>query len=94
VSENKDLKTPELLVKKLSEPMVRGWTVAEMVSWCFDRGLDPSEVQSTGGHLCYERLETEDERDKRMTWWKDQEARHERWERETLVRLTEKYGTP
>lgn len=62
-------------------------TVAEMVDWCMQRGLDPEVVKLSGGHVKWESPETDAERARREEYAEKAAARHDQWERETYERL-------
>lgn len=79
------------IVKRMDS--VRDCTVTELVDWCAQRDLDPSDVTVTSTHLKWEGLETVEERDRRLAFWEAQQARHDKWEREQWERLKEKFGT-
>lgn len=85
-------RSPERHLLKRSEPIPKG-TVSELIDWCIHRGVDPNDVQvSGGGHLSWASLESEDERDRRLATWQAADERHEKWEQETWARLSQVYG--
>ena len=70
-----------------------GTSLADLVEWADDKGLDHAGVTLTGScHLIYMDTETDDERDDRIARQALADERREKWERETLSRLREKYG--
>jgi S-adenosylmethionine:diacylglycerol 3-amino-3-carboxypropyl transferase len=71
---------------------VRDVTVDQLVSWCIQRDLDPSVVSITSSHLKFVTPETADEKKRREEWEYQTGQRTEKWERETLARLTAKYA--
>lgn len=74
---------------------VRDHTVAELVDWCVQRNLDPANVKALGNTpLTWTEPRTQEEVDRLAKFQADRAARTEAWERETLARLREKYGTP
>jgi hypothetical protein len=78
---------------KRTDYAAKGFTVADTIDWCMQRGLDPAEVRySGGGHLYYESPETDEERDRRLEFLAKQEASTEKWERAMLEKLKEKYS--
>jgi hypothetical protein len=78
---------------KRSEYLVKGWSMADALDWCFQKGLDPHAVIFTGGgHLHYETPETDEERARRKDFLRQSTERHEKWEREMWETLKVKYG--
>jgi len=71
---------------------VRDCTVSELVDWCVQRNIDPAEVKVTAAHVKWSSLETVEERDNRLAWWEETDARHTKWEFEMWERLKKKYG--
>jgi hypothetical protein len=69
----------EELGKKHRSPdrqIIRRWdrsmsrpTVGQLVLWCVEAGLDLSEVRVTGSEISWEDIETDEERDKRISLW-------------------------
>lgn len=80
------------------EPVIRNrvehfkGSIDELVTWCFQRELDPREVEITGTHLRFQTPETPEEAERRRKYDEDSRRRHEEWERETWRRLQQKYG--
>lgn len=73
---------------------VTNLSVADLLDWCAQHDLSPEQVEVTGTHLKWATPETDEERDRREQHQRAAEERTEKWEREALVRLTEKYGSP
>lgn len=71
----------------------RNATVEEVGIWCIEQQLDPKEVTLAGAvGVRWESPETQAEEERRQTWEKRQAETMEKWERDTLARLKEKYG--
>jgi hypothetical protein len=66
-------------------------TVSELMDWMIGRGLGVDLVMITGTHLKWESPETDQERERRLDWERQQATRTEEWERQTLARLKLKY---
>jgi hypothetical protein len=84
--------SPDRQIMKRSDAIPKNFTAADMVDWCFQRNLDPREVHLTGGHMFWESVETDEEMERRLKFWKERDDRHEAWERDMLAKLKEKYG--
>jgi hypothetical protein len=67
-------------------------SVDELVDWCVQRGLDPSEVAIPSCHLRFEAAQTPAEAERRAQWEEAQRKRTEEWERRTYERLDAKFG--
>jgi hypothetical protein len=78
------------MVKRMDN--VRDCTVSELIDWCVQRDLSPLDATITSAHVKWESPETDAERERREKWVAEHLARTEKWERETLERLKEKYG--
>ena len=91
--ESAELNNPDRRLVKRVEYTIKGHSVADIVDWCVQRGLDPTKVRhSGGGHFEWETLETDEERDRRLKHWREQDERQLKWEREMYAKLKEKYG--
>jgi hypothetical protein len=66
---------------------VHGITVESLVDWCIQRGLDPSEVTLSAGHLKWDSPETDAERERREHYAALADQRRIDWENETIARL-------
>lgn len=71
-----------------------GATLYQLVTWCCQAGLEPTDVKVSGGHLQWFTPETDDEYAARQATLQAAAERAEAWERATLARLVEKYGAP
>lgn len=61
-------------------------TVAQMVEWCEEHGLDPAQVRICGGfNFMWTELETEAEMDARMKRTRAAEERHIQWLRQQVL---------
>jgi len=80
----------EKMVERFND--VRDCTVSELVDWCVQRNVNPSEARITSAHVKWQSPQTDEERERYEKWLAEHEARTEKWERETLQRLQEKYG--
>lgn len=78
-------------LRKRFESIPRDATLEDLVDWCLQRGLDPSGVVVTGGHLRWESPLTDDERQARDEYRAKQEQRTLEWELATYERLNEKF---
>jgi hypothetical protein len=84
--------TPGRNILKRSDNIPKDFTISDMIDWCVERDLSPMEVRLTGGgHLFWESLETDEEMERRLRFWKERDDRHEQWEREMLAKLKAKY---
>ena len=70
----------------------RGGTLQALTAWCTAHGLDPADVEVTGGHVQWWSPETDEEYEQRLTHQRAADERTEAWERATYARLTAKYG--
>lgn len=66
-------------------------SVDELVTWCMQRELDPTVVEVTGTHVRFQSPETPEEAQRRAEYTARAERRHQEWERDTYLRLREKY---
>lgn len=57
-------------------------------------GVNPADIKVNWATAVWDRDATDDEIAKRTLAEAAWEARHEKWERETLAKLTAKYGSP
>ncbi len=73
--------------------VVHDLTVSDLVQWCLQRGIDPDTATVTGGHVRWQSPETDAEREQAERYWAEQQARKDRWERETYERLRAKFET-
>lgn len=69
-------------------------SVAALLDFCAQEGLDPAATVVTGGHLQWSTDETDDERHKRETAEAASTERTNEWERKNLARLLAKHGYP
>jgi hypothetical protein len=69
-------------------------SVADLIAFMADvaPGVDLEDVQVNCATVRWSRRATQDELEDRRRVMAAHAARHEQWERETLVRLIEKYG--
>lgn|SRR5262245_39069869 len=67
-------------------------TIAGLLDWAAEHGLDPEIVTITGGHLRWQTPETPEERERREEAERRSDERREAWERAAYRRFADKYG--
>lgn len=70
---------------------VPAMTIGDLVDWCAQRALDPTEVTVTAAYLKWESAETDEERGRRIRAEVAADKRREDWERGMYDRLREKF---
>lgn len=79
------------ITRKRFESIPRDATLEDLVDWVLQRGLRPSDVVVTGGHMRWQTIETDEEQLERERYQADRDRRTLEWERATYERLNEKF---
>lgn len=68
-----------------------GGAVTDLLDWVFQKGLSPTEVRITGGHLKWVSPQTPEEKQRQDEFERERDERTARWEREMFGRLKAKF---
>ena len=83
-------KNRDALIKRMDS--IRDLTVAELLFWCTQHNLDPSDVNISPTHLFWFTPRTEEELAKYDAWIDEAVKREDKWQIDAMFKYAEKFG--
>lgn len=80
----------DALIKRMDS--IRDLTVAELLFWCTQHNLDPSDVNLSPTHVFWFTPRTDEELEQYDRWIAEADALKDKWQKDAMFKYAEKFG--